>query len=183
LPINYIGERESRTHPHLRVVILEVEMNSPSAASTAHDAARRLLRHTIASLAHRGGKAVRNAPPGFAEFHAVEGTRTPAEILAHIGDLLDWGLSLAKGKEQWHDSPPLRWDQEVSRFFKALAALDQYLSSGDGLLTPAEKLFQGPIADAFTHVGQIAMLRRMSGSPVRGENYLQADIIAASVGP
>ncbi len=147
------------------------------------DPKRELLRHTVATLAYRGGKAVRNAPVGFAQFRAGESTRSPGEILAHIGDLLDWGLSMANGNRQWHDSEPLPWDQEVQRFFAALRAFDDYLASSKALQTPAEKLFQGPVADALTHVGQIAMLRRMAGAPIRGENYFVADVVAGRVGP
>jgi hypothetical protein len=142
-----------------------------------------LLRHTLATLAYRGGKALRGAPAEFAEFRAGQTTRTPAQILAHIGDLLDWALSLAEGKESWHNSPPLDWEQGTARFFAALEAFDQRLSSGAPLGCPVEGLFQGPIADSLTHVGQIAMLRRMAGCPLRGENYFRADIAAGRVGP
>ncbi|MGA2741827.1 MAG: hypothetical protein ABSG65_30860 [Bryobacteraceae bacterium] len=149
----------------------------------ASDPKRDLLRHTIATLAYRGGKAVRGAPPEFAGYRAAETKRTPAQILAHIGDLLDWSLSVARGKEEWHNSAPLPWDPEVQRFFAALERFDAYLASDAPLHESAEKLFQGPIADALTHVGQIAMLRRMAGSPVRGENYHRAEIAAGRVGP
>jgi hypothetical protein len=142
-----------------------------------------MLRHTVATLAYRGGKAIRNAPADFPHFRAASTTRMPAEILAHIGDLLDWALSMARGQEQWHNSEPLAWDQEVARFFAALQAFDQRLASNEPLGARAEALFQGAIADALTHVGQIAMLRRMAGSPVRGENYSVADIVAGRVGP
>jgi len=141
-----------------------------------------LLRHTVATLAYRAGKALRGAPSGFASFKASPATRTPAEILAHMGDLLDWALVLADGKHAWHDSAPLPWDEEVARFFRALQAFDDRLASHDPLGHPAERIFQGPIADAFTHTGQISMLRRMAGSPVRGENYFQAEIAAGRVG-
>lgn len=143
---------------------------------------RELLRHIVATLAYRGGKAVTNAPEGFAEFAASESTRTPAQILAHIGDLLDWALQHAKGEQTWHESPPLPWEEEVARFFAALHELDSYLSSDAPLGYPPEKIFQGPIADALTHVGQIAMLRRMAGAPVRGENYFKAEIVVGRVG-
>jgi hypothetical protein len=143
---------------------------------------RQLLRHTIATLAYRGGKALRGAPDSFAEFRAPEKTRTPGEILAHIGDLLDWALSLARGKQEWHDSPRVAWKQGVQRFFAAAQAFDDYLASDAPLGCPVEKLFQGPIADALAHVGQIAMLRRLAGAPIRGENYFQADIVAGRVG-
>jgi hypothetical protein len=109
-------------------------------------------------------------------------TRTPGQILEHISDLLDWALSLAKGKQEWHDSVPLPWDREVERFFAALRAFDLYMASDDPLGFPTEKLFQGPIADVLTHVGQIAMLRRLAGSPVKGENYLRAEIRTGRVG-
>lgn len=146
------------------------------------DPKRDLLRHTLATLAYRGGKSVRGAPAGFGAYRAAEKTRTPGQILAHIGDLLDWALALAKGKEEWHNSEPLPWDQEAERFFAAVARFDAYLASEAPLEETAEKLFQGPVADALTHVGQINMLRRMAGSAVRGENYHRAEIVAGRVG-
>jgi hypothetical protein len=148
--------------------------------STA-DPERKLLRHTLATLAYRGAKAIGNAPEEFAGFQGAE--KAPAQILAHIGDLLEWGLSMAEGKRQWHDSTPLPWAEEVSRFFTALENFDRYLASSEPLEAPVEKLFQGPIADALTHVGQIAMLRRLAGVPIKGENYFAAEIMAGRVGP
>ena len=140
------------------------------------------MRHTVATLAYRGGKAVRGAPAKFARFKASPTTRTPGEILAHIGDLLDWAVTLADGKHVWHDSKPLAWDREITRFFRALKKFDRRLAAKKPLRIPSGKLFQGPIADALTHVGQIAMLRRMAGSPMRGENYFLAQIAAGRVG-
>jgi uncharacterized damage-inducible protein DinB len=147
------------------------------------DPARATLRHTLATVAYRGGKALRGAPAGFADFRAGESSRAPAQILAHVGDLFDWALSIAKGAQAWHASAPLPWEQEVARFFAVLRAFDDYLASTAPLASPAEALFQGPVADALTHIGQIALLRRMAGSPVRGENYFEADIVAGRVGP
>jgi hypothetical protein len=147
------------------------------------DSKRELLRHTVATLAYRGRKAVQKAPDGFEKFTIGDKTRTPAEILSHIGDLLDWALALAKGQPAWQNSLPRSWKQEVGRFFKALQKFDSFLASEEPLGCLPEKLFQGPIADSFTHVGQIAMLRRLAGSPVRGENYFKADIQAGRVGP
>jgi hypothetical protein len=135
-----------------------------------------LLRHTLATLAYRGGKAVRNAPEGFAEFQAGEGVRPPGQILAHIGDLLDWALSIAKGQQKWQDSKPLPWEQEVERFFAALKTFDDFLASSEPVHASFEKLFQGPVADALTHVGQINILRRLARAPVKGENYYAAAI-------
>ena len=147
------------------------------------DPKREMLRHTLATLAYRGGKAIRNAPSEFADFRCGDTVRVPGKILAHLGDLLDWALSMAKGKREWHDSAPQNWDKDVGRFFSALKAFDDYLASDQPLEAPVEKLFQGPIADALSHVGQIAMLRRVSGAPIRGENYYVADITAGRVGP
>ena len=125
---------------------------------------------------------MRNAPDGFSEFQAGEGVRTPGQILAHLGDLFDWALSIAMGQQKWHDSKPLPWEQDVERFFAALKKFDDFLASREPVHAPLEKLFQGPIADALTHVGQIAILRRLAGGPMKGENYYAAEIEAGRVG-
>jgi hypothetical protein len=151
--------------------------------SNGPDLKRELLRHTVATLAYRGGKAVSSAPEGFDQFRAGETTRTPGQILAHIGDLLDWAAGLTTGKQVWHDSTPLPWEQEIARFFAALETFDSCLASDTPLGFPAERIFQGPIADAMWHVGQIAMLRRMAGAPIKGENYFKAEIVAGKAGP
>ena len=143
---------------------------------------RELLRHTVATLSYRGGKAISNAPADFKDFRVADGSRTPGEILAHIGDLLDWALSIAVGKQTWNNSTPLPWEDETARFYAALKAFDSYLASDKPLGAPVEKLFQGPIADALTHVGQIAMLRRIAGGPIKGENYFKAEIESGRVG-
>src|SRR5205809_3978984 len=143
---------------------------------------REMLRHTVATLAYRGAKAVRGADDSFASFRASETTRTPAQILAHIGDLLDWALSIAKGNETWNNSEPLVWSKEIDRFHAALKSFDDYLASDSELSASCERLFQGPVADALTHVGQIAMLRRIAGKPIRGENYSRARIESGRVG-
>lgn len=156
-------------------------MTTNTSPSTV-DSSRQLLRHTVATLAYRAGKTLRDAPDSFAGFSTGEKGRTPAHILAHMGDLFDWALSIAMGKQAWHDSAPLPWPQEVDRFFKSLKAFDDCLASDSPLPVSAEKLFQGPVADALTHTGQIAMLRRMAGCPMRGENYFRAEITAGRVG-
>jgi len=150
---------------------------------------RRFLRHCVATLAYRAAKVIRDAPAGFSTFRLptagvgiAETARTPGEILAHMGDLMDWMLSMAKGRREWHGSSPRTWDEDARRFFGALAALDAYLASGAPLHAPAEQLFQGPVADALTHVGQLATRRRLAGAPVRGENYFAADIVSGRVG-
>ena len=146
------------------------------------DDRREFLRHTVATLAYRGGKVIRGAPEGFATVRACDSCRSAAEILRHIGDLLEWALWLAKGEHRWRDAAPLSWEGDVDRFFAGLRRLDEYLAADTPLGNPPEKIFQGPIADAINHVGQLATLRRLAGSPVRGENYFRAEIVVGRVG-
>jgi hypothetical protein len=143
------------------------------------DDKRQLLRHTVAALAYRAARALEGAPDTFATFYGCG--RQPIQILAHMGDLFDWALSSVQGNERWHNSPPLPWPQEKARFFDALKAFDDYLASCQPLHAAAEPLFQGPIADALTHVGQIAMLRRLANCPACGENFFVAKIAVGQV--
>jgi hypothetical protein len=144
------------------------------------DEKRELLRHTLATVAYRAARALAGAPDSFVTFTGAGG-RQPAEILAHMGDLFDWALSISEGHQRWHNSTPLSWDDEQARFFAALRAFDDFLASEEPIHAPVERLFQGPVADALTHVGQLAMMRRMAGSPARGENFFVAAIAVGQV--
>ncbi|HJQ10005.1 MAG TPA: hypothetical protein VJ840_03165 [Gemmatimonadaceae bacterium] len=146
------------------------------------DQKRSFLRHTLATVAYRAAKVERFAPPGFGDFQLGKGARTPLEIIAHLGDLFDWALRLAKGNQEWVQSKPQSWRKEVARLHASLLALDQYLASDAPLSATPEELFQGPISDALTHVGQVAVLRRQAGAPVRSEVFVKADIAAGRVG-
>ncbi len=146
------------------------------------DASRAMLRHTLATLAYRGGKAVHNAPASFADQTVGPGSRNALAILAHIGDLLDWSLGLAEGVHRWTTAVPGSWDSEVDRFHAGLERLDRRVADASPLGCTPEQLFQGPIADALTHVGQITMLRRQADAPIRAENYFRAEIVAGRVG-
>ena len=156
---------------------------SVAKATPATDPGLNLLRHALATLSYRGGKTVRDTPESFARFQIAPGSRTPEQILAHIGDLFDWALSLAKGKQLWQNSQPLPWASEIDRFFRVLREFDQYLAGDQPLAASPEQLFQGPVADALTHVGQLAFLRRLAGIPVKGENYFVAKIAVGNVSP
>jgi hypothetical protein len=144
------------------------------------DEKRELLRHTVAALAYRAARALEGAPDHFAGF--AEAGRMPVQILAHMGDLFDWALSAAAGAEKWSVAQPRPWEEEKHRFFDSLAAFDSYLASGAELKVSIDRLMQGPVTDALTHVGQLAMLRRLSGSPAKGENFYVADVRAGRVG-
>jgi hypothetical protein len=146
------------------------------------DPNRDFLRHTVATIAYRAAKAERDAPAGFGDFQAGNGARTPLQLLAHMGDLFDWALSMAQGNWDYKQTAPLKWRNEVARFHASLEAFDVYLASDAPLGITTQKLFQGPIADALTHVGQIAMLRRLAAAPIRGESYARADIVAGRLG-
>lgn len=140
---------------------------------------RALTRHTVASLAYRAARALDGSPDSFATFDGCG--RQPIQILAHMGDLFDWALSAVQGSERWHNSTPLPWPEEKTRFFASLKAFDDYLASDAPLHAAAEPLFQGPIADALTHVGQLAMMRRLAGSPTCGENFFVAAVAVGQV--
>jgi len=140
------------------------------------DLKRELLRHLIATLAYRAGIAVSDAPENFAAFKIGEAIRTPGEILAHIGDLLQGSLYLMKGEFVRLNSAPLAWNEEVTRFLTVAQEFDSYLASDEPLNQPIEKIIQGPMSDALTHIGQIVMLRRAAGAPVRVESYFTAEI-------
>ncbi len=143
---------------------------------------RELLRHALAVLAYRGGKPLRDAPREFASFD-TGGGHTPLVIVAHLGDLMEWTLTHARGEGKWPRHEPTNWDAECARFWAALAALDACFASEEPVRQDLGRLLAGPIADALTHVGQLMMLRRMCGAPVHGENYLVADIVTGRVGP
>ena len=141
------------------------------------DPRREVLRHMVATVVYRGGVAVSGARESFAVFRLRDEVRTPGEILAHIGDLLEGSIHLLKGELVHLTSSPLEWDEEVSRFLSAARRLDSFLASDAPLACPVEKLVQGPVSDALTHVGQLVMLRRVAGNPVRAESYFTAEII------
>ncbi len=104
---------------------------------------RSFLRHTLATIAYRGAKPLRDAPASFGTTEIGGYPRTPVMILAHINDIFDWALSLARGKSAWNASTPKEWSTEVTRFFHGLKALDEYLASAEPLHESPEKMFQG----------------------------------------
>jgi hypothetical protein len=147
------------------------------------DPARDVVRHTLATLAYRASKAVRGAPASYGDFRVGPTSRTPAEILAHMSDLMEWALTMARGKAVWRNVPPQAWSADVDRLFSGITALDEYLAGGASVeRATLLQLFQGPIADALTHTGQLALLRRLTDAPVRGEDYPRAAIAAGQTG-
>jgi len=143
---------------------------------------REMIRHTLAALAYRGAKPLRDAPPEFATFDTGNG-HTPLVILGHLADLMDWALTHCSGQTKWVTVEPTTWAAGAARFHASIAALDAYLASDAPVHCELTRLFQGPIADAINHVGQLMILRRMTGSAVYGENYFVADIVTGRVGP
>jgi hypothetical protein len=154
----------------------------PSHDHSAPEAARDLLRHLAATLAYRAAKVLRDAPPSFTAFAAGSSTRPPVRIVAHMADLMAWGVTLAHGDYVWKAEGSDDWHAEVRRFFDGLATLDRALAERRLSADSVAKLIQGPLADALTHVGQLAMLRGMAGAPVRPESYARAQIVVGRVG-
>ncbi len=145
------------------------------------DPARVTLRQMAATLAYRAAKVLRDAPEGFGTQSFGDATRQPVKIVAHMADLMTWGVSMAGGGKEWAPAGAKDWQTEVDRFFAGLAAFDAALDADD-FKGSIDKLIQGPLADALTHVGQLAMLRGMAGNPVRPESYARAVITAGRVG-
>jgi hypothetical protein len=141
---------------------------------------REFLRHGLAALAYRAARALDGAPDEFAAFNGCG--RTPGQILAHMGDLFDWALSSVQGQERWRNAELRPWAEEKARFFAALTAFDAYLAGTEPVHAELERLLQGPVTDAISHVGQLAMMRRLAGYKIPGENYYVAKIKAGQAG-
>jgi hypothetical protein len=146
------------------------------------EAARHFLRHALATLAYRAEKVLRDPPEGFADLRLSPDSRTALEVLSHMGDLLEWGERMVRGEQRWEPGRPPTWSAASDRFFADLAAFDAALADPPALSYAAEVVFQGPIADALTHVGQLAMMRGVAQAPVRPESYARAEIEAGRVG-
>jgi hypothetical protein len=143
---------------------------------------RRLLQHFLAALAYRTQKALRDAPAGFGDFRMAPTARTPHELVAHMTGVIGFARTTLHGGSF---APPRlpSFADEVARFHDTLAALHADL--GNPALTASmsdERLLQGPLSDAMTHAGQLAMLRRLAGSPVPAEDFTAATIDSANVG-
>ena len=139
------------------------------------DAKRQLMRHFVAALAYRARKAITDAPADFANFDGAG--KSPTKILSHMGDLMAWSITLF-AEEKWEPAKATDdWDRNVARFFSLLKELDGLLASDAPVRCYSEeRMLQGPLADAMTHVGQLAMVRRMAGVPTKPENFAAAPV-------
>jgi hypothetical protein len=143
---------------------------------------RELLRHTVATLAYRSEKVLRDVPAGFDAMRLSPSSRSALEIVSHLGDLMDWGERMARGEYLWEPRPSSEWVAACDRFFRSVKALDEAIGQGSLDKYPVEMIFQGPIADAFTHIGQLSIMRGVAGGTVRPESYAKAEIQAGRVG-
>ena len=144
---------------------------------------RALLRHFLAALAYRTQKALRDAPADFGSFRAVDGVRTPSELVRHMTSVLGYARTLYEGGRYWPDPLPSLVD-EITRFHEMLQDLAHHVETGSLLEgMTEERLLQGPLSDAMTHAGQLAMLRRLAGAPVAPENFVRAEIDPERLGP
>lgn len=157
-------------------------MSSSATSSSDRNASATLaVRHMVATLAYRAAKVLRDVPADYA-MAAIGPTRQPVQIVAHLADLMRWALTLAQGSNAWNAGGSSDWEVEVARFFDGLAALDRQLAEQEPVPASIEQLIQGPLADAFTHVGQLALLRSVAGAPIRPESYARAEIVIGRVG-
>ena len=148
------------------------------------DDRRRMLRHFLAALAYRTQKALRGAPPSFGGFSPGHDVRTPQELVRHMTSVLGYARTFFVGGRYWPEPLPSLAD-EVARFHAVVASLADHLGGPAPLpdgVTP-ERLLQGPLADAMTHAGQLALLRRLAGAPVPPENFVFADVRPDRLGP
>jgi hypothetical protein len=144
---------------------------------------RRLLRHFLGALAYRTQKALRGAPAGFGEFRAGVNVRTPHELVWHMTGVVGYARTMLHGGDF---APPrlATFEEEVVRFHATLEALrDDFTNPLLAARISDEQFLQGPLSDAMTHAGQLAMLRRLAGEPVPSENFIFANVSADNVGP
>lgn len=142
-----------------------------------------MLRRALATLAYRTAKALRDAPAEFSGFEPGHGVRTPHALIVHMASVIQFARTGLTGEAR-ERIVPSTWEADRDRFWNELEALDRALAAGiEFEEEAAERTLQGPIADAITHAGQLAMLRRMAGSPISGENFRAADIRTGRVGP
>lgn len=139
----------------------------------------RLLRHFLATLAYRMEHVMQGAPEDFARFDAGNGVRSPGRILEHVNDVLGFTLNQFR-PDSYSGEHTSGMDAERALFHDLLRRIGEMLQQEEEQLSEEtlERILQGPLADAMTHVGQLAMLRRLAGSPVPPENYFRAGIAA-----
>jgi hypothetical protein len=146
------------------------------------DNKRALLRHFLAAIAYRTQKALRDAPPSFGSFEAGSQVRTPADLVRHMTSVLGYARTFFVGGRYQAD-PLGDLSAEIARFHAMLADLRHHLDATELRGTTEERLLQGPLSDAMTHAGQLAMLRRLAGSPIPPENFIEAAVDPANVSP
>jgi hypothetical protein len=142
---------------------------------------RQLLQHFLAALAYRTQKALRGAPDQFADFRAAPNVRTPQELVRHMTGVIGYAQTMLRGGTF---APPTldTFDAEIDRFHSILAKLrDDFADSALSASISDEQFLQGPLADAMTHAGQLAMLRRIAGSPVPSEDFVFAHVRSDNV--
>ena len=144
-----------------------------------------MLGHFLAAIAYRTQKALRDAPPHYADFHPGHQARTPVEILRHMTSLMGFAETLFIGGSYPVKPEPLAtFQDEVDRFHERLQILGRHLEAGTPLRDIRhQQLLQGPLADVMTHVGQLALLRRLADAPVAPENFIHADVRPDRLGP
>ncbi len=135
------------------------------------------LRHSVATIVYRFQNVLQNSGVDFGDFSAGSGTRTPREIVRHMYEVSHaTQVYIEEERFEGYTATVCEFSQEVERFLETLTALDDVLVHRNIAENGARRILQGPIADMLAHVGQLAMLSRLSGFPIAGEDFSAASI-------
>lgn len=135
----------------------------------------KIILHLLDTLIYRFRSSVSKVDASFGNFEIGHGVRSPIEILYHMRGVIYYGNKAITDKRT-EMSPILSWDEEVALFLESVERLKENISNAQFSEETAFRMVQGPISDALTHVGQLAMLSRVHGHPIDKENFFKADI-------
>ena len=151
------------------------------ANDTVSRESRRLLQHFLAAVAYRTQKALRGAPDAFADFRAGINVRTPHEIVWHMTGVIGYARTMFHGG-RFTPARAETFPREIERLHATFEGLrEDFGNPGLSASITDEQFLQGPLSDAMTHAGQLALLRRLAGSPVASEDFIFAKIDASNV--
>ena len=136
----------------------------------------RILRHMVATIAYRSSRSLRDVPAGFSDVRLPGESKSAAELLLHMTNVLAFAIATVTNTERIRHEP-LEWGREVDRFYSQLGDLDSKLA-GTVEIEPGMdlRLVQGPLSDVLTHIGQLHAMRRAAGAPIAATNYIKAEI-------
>ncbi len=133
------------------------------------------IQHFLKVLSYRFEKAIHNAAESYPKHASGHGIRTPLELLGHMNGVLEFAISSLKNQPR-RNIPEQSWQEQITLYYEKLKELNQLMQENSFDTDTLERILQGPLADAMTHIGQLAMMRRLANSAIAGENYFAADM-------